>query len=296
MKTEIKQKGPESGKEVSDLKNKEWKKQLPYIEGLKNEGGAKNFFGERNDLKEGFRGEYNRIVCMDGGVYMKKDGFPLAGLGILGPGETEEGRLENAADVIINSGHNINQLEVHSGCGAVKKACERDNPGEEPTDEKIKAKGKDWTDKLVKKLKSKNKEIIVRHILDKEMLRPIKVHNEVGLYYDLTGKFNPGRLKNIPQGFGINRGVLENVMGKEAREVKDYCSKALGLACEIAMGDHGFGRKRFTEKTPFTVFVVANNDGQLGDLKKEVENSLKDNKDFEEKRIIVDGFVAPEGL
>lgn len=277
------------------MKNEEWERQLPYIKELADlKVGAEKFFKGVGNLKEAFRARPGKLVCIDEGTAMKKteDGvFPLAGLGILLPAKNEEERLEKAAKIVIDSG--LNKIESHPGCGAVKRACERDEPGKEPTPQEIEAKAKDWAEKLAKKVNSKGKEVAISHISAKEMTRPAEFHNAVVLYYDGTGKFNPGYLENkIPQGFVISRGGLEKPLGEEA---KDYCGQELGIACSIALGEHGFGRKKFTEETPFIIAVVGKNDDHLGVLKKEAEEALKNNPDFLAGRIKVDGFVAPAG-
>jgi len=50
------------------------------------------------------------------------------------------------------------------------------------------------------------------------MRRPKDIHNAVAVYYDGTGKFNPGHLENIPQGFVISRGDLEESLGEGAKD------------------------------------------------------------------------------
>ncbi|PIS39218.1 MAG: hypothetical protein COT33_03125 [Candidatus Nealsonbacteria bacterium CG08_land_8_20_14_0_20_38_20] len=124
------------------------------------------------------------------------------------------------------------------------------------------------------------------------MRRPKDIHNAVAVYYDGTGKFNPGHLENIPQGFVISRGGLEESLGEES---KDYCGQELGITCSIAFGYHGFSKK-FSEKEPFTIMVIGKNLQHLEVLKREAEEFLKDNPDFKAGKIKIDGFLAPEGL
>jgi hypothetical protein len=222
MKAEFKakkQEGKERGKGIEDLKNENWQNQLSDVKRLK-EQGAKNFFEGIVNLKDAFRGGRNRLVCIDEGTSMKKDGFPLAGLGILLPAENEAERLGKAANIVINLSVKIDKIEVHPGCGAVKRACERDEPGKEPTPQEIEAKAKDWAEKLAEKVNSKGKEVAVSHISAKEMTRPAEFHNAVVLYYDGTGKFNPGYLENkIPQGFVVSRGGLENLLAETGQKI-----------------------------------------------------------------------------
>lgn len=116
-----------------------------------------------------------------------------------------------------------------------------------------------------------------RHIEAEEMTG--EIHNERALYFDSTGKFNPGILKEMPVGFISS--------SPKFALPDDYCQKELSALCGIALGSHGFGDK-FTKENPFYIIVSAGSEEDLTKLKR----AAKLTAEKFEGRIAVDGFIV----
>ncbi len=306
MRTEFKPKKQETkkpeikepGQEITKLKNEEWGNQSPFVKELR-KNGAKEFFRGVN-FKKAFEGKRNILTCIDGGTAKRENVSTIAGNGIDWPGENDEERSEGVADIIVDSGADIDIIEIHPGCGKARKACERDNKdifknlNEEQIEKIVKKKQTDWAKLLKEKLKKKGKEVEIKEIQAEDMKRPIEIHNEGVVWYDTIGNFNPAFLDKPLQGFLVKRwGSKKAELEKKAKE--NACNE-LCLAGEIALGDHGFGEK-FNEDEPLVFMVLAKNETELVHYQEEVKGALekKFKKDLEAKKIIVDGFV-PEGL
>ena len=111
------------------------------------------------------------------------------------------------------------------------------------------------------------------------MNRPWGQHIARVAYYDSTSKFDYSKVKELPIGFTVSRGI---------QSIKDAVDDAI-IAFNIATGGHGFN-ELITEENPFIVAVVANDQNELNQLKSELsglEQSFG-------KKVLIDGFVAPK--
>ena len=63
-------------------------------------------------------------------------------------------------------------------------------------------------------------------------------------------------------GFGIARGAIEEVVGKE--KAKENACKELNFVCDTAF-EHGFGKK-YNEDEPLAVVIFAKDEAQLKEL------------------------------
>lgn len=285
--------------DVEGLKDKEWGVQSRFLEQIKKDGVEACFRGKIT--KEAFSGKAGTLLCMDEREAMRKvRAFYMPGLGIadfLNLSRPE--RLKKVAEIVVGSGLGINKFEFHKSphvCGAAEKACRYDNSGKKITNEFIDKYAEDWAVDLSKEVKEQGGgEIKVDSTPADEMIGQEDFHG-TGIAYIIGHEkvFNPGFSKDLPPGFGIHRGMIKKVKGEEAAK-KSSCNAFL-TACRIALGGHGFGKKKFNAETPFVGVIVAENKTQLDDLRKEYEDALKNDselkEDFEAGKIMVDGLVV----
>lgn len=252
------------------------------IKTLLNDGAEKYFKQEFPDLKHAFVRDLKCVVCMDEGTAHKDYGgeskFCMAGSGILFPAQTEDERVQKVAKMFIDLG--ISEVTSHEGCGAAGLAYKRDFPDAKPTPEQIEEYGKNWVRKVAEEMGRLGHEENFNHIPADEMERPAEFHNARVVYYDSVGGFNPNKEIGLPMGFVIERQHVP----------AEYAQEELKVAANIAFGHHGFGNL-FSPELPFVIIVLASNQQDLENLKKEVEKTLTGNENLKERKIRVDGAV-----
>jgi len=251
------------------------------------ESGSEIFFKrEFPDLKHAFLSDLEAVVCMDEGTAHKdfagEPKFCMAGSGILYQAGSEAERLEKVAKLFISLG--LTDVTSHGGCGAAGLAYRRDFPNVDPktvTSQMIEEYAVSWSQKLTEKIKELNSPAEYSHVPLEEMERPAEFHNARVVYFDGVGGFNPNKEIDLPMGFVIERKFLP----------PEYTAEELKVAVSIAFGHHGFG-DFFTAEDPFLVVVFAPDSGELEKLKIEAQEILKDNENFKNGKIKVDGMVV----
>ncbi len=189
-----------------------------------------NFLANREKIQNSpeFKMAFNltdrTIRCVDEGT---PGGLHCAGSCILLGLENALARLKTA---------NADGITSHEGCGAAVAYCK--TAGIDPSLADTVAR--EWAQKLAQASGLPYK----GHITAEQMARPVEMHNAVCAYYDDTGQMNPALLKILPPGFVVSR--------------KYFGGDDLDLCIQIALGDHGFG-KRFSKENPFYVFAVSGN-------------------------------------
>jgi hypothetical protein len=220
--------------------------------------GFSSYVESISNLGDAFKENKRSVCCMDEGT--PGGCFHTAGSGI----------LRNRDEVLkYYREAGVEEITSHDGCGAAGLYAKAHGLDSTKADEY----GKEWSKGIAQELG-----IAYRHINSKEMSRPEGQHIARVAYYDTTGRFDYSKSKELPIGFTISRGI---------QSVKDAIDDAL-IAFTIGTGGHGFD-KLITEKDPFIVSVIANDEDELKQLKSELsgfEQSLG-------KKIKIDGFVAP---
>ncbi len=247
------------------------------------ENGSEQYFKEKfPNLKLAFVNEMTAVVCIDEGCahkdYNGRGKFTLAGAGILFPAKSEEERIKIVAGLFIEIG--IKNVASHEGCGAVGLGYQRDFPGSAATKEELEEYGKSWVKKIIEEKKRMAYEADHDHIVLAEMERPAEFHNARAIYFDGVGGFNPNKEIGLPMGFVISRRFLPS----------EYAGQELLVAAGIAFGHHGFG-DLFTANEPLVIIPLAETEEQLADLKTEIADALKENKNYQDHKIKIDGVV-----
>lgn len=230
--------------------------------------GVKDYLEGLSILGEAFKLQDRSVRCIDEGT---PGGIHIAGSGILLSTEDRRNELKNATEELIGAG--ADGVYSHEGCGAAVLYAETvmHNPAG------VREYAIDWAKKLAAELKVPYK----GHISD--LARPKEFHNARIAYYDGSGKFDPFRIKEIPDGFIISRYFLD----------RDYAKEELRIALSIALGHHGFGDK-FTADNPFIIapvekFVTKRSGISLRELEQEAREVASQ---FGNK-VIVQGFTEP---
>lgn len=234
--------------------------------------GLRNYLGDLPELAEAFKLEDHSVRCIDEGT---PGGIHIAGSGILLSTKERKSQLEMALEELRGAG--ADGVYSHEGCGAAKLYWE----GLSDDEKSKKSYGEhaiDWAKKLAEILDAPYKGHITK------LARPKEFHNAGIVYYDGSGKFDPFRIKEIPDGFIISRYFLDS----------GYAQDELKVALSIAMGDHGFGDK-FTKENPLIVapiekFQTQRSGISISDLEREVKNATEQYGD----RVVIQGFREPE--
>lgn len=268
---------------ISEAKHVAFEAENEDIALLTKEGAQEYFKKEFPDLNRAFLQKLKAVVCMDEGCAHKDYGgeakFCLAGSGILFPAGSEEERVKKVAELLASVG--VTDVTSHEGCGAAGLAYKMDFPSAHPTPEQIEDYARDWARKVAEELGRMGHEESYNHILAEEMERPAEFHNARVVYFDGVGGFNPNKEVGLPMGFVISRKFVP----------AEYAAEELKVAANIAFGNHGFG-DLFSSDLPFTVIAMASSQEELELLKKEAESALNENKNYQDKKIKIDGIVV----
>lgn len=243
----------------------EQSEELKFIKDLKAGKGVAESMSQF-DLSEAFVKRSEELGCSDGRIFEHRLGG--AGNFILASD------AERKKFILGNKGK-IKVVKSHDGCGAAAiKFQQMIDTGESLPEGVTTADelGIYYCKKLAEELGAEYK-----HISAAEMSGAI--HNERVIYFDGTGKFNPGVLADLPAGFMCSGSALG--LSSEYQEVE------LGELAKIALGDHGFG-KSFNKNNPLYIVISANSQEQLAELKEVAEQAAKG---FHGK-MAVDGFIA----
>lgn len=259
-----------------------WQNEQKELEVLFKDGAQNYFTREFPDLKHAFLQNLNCVVCMDEGTAHKDVNgmakFCLAGSGILFPAQNEDERVKKVAELFIKLG--IKNISSHGGCGAAGLAYKRDFPDKkEVKAEELEEYAKNWSKKVVEEIQRQNNEAEHFHMVAEEMERPVEFHIARVVYYDAVGGFNSNKEVGLPVGFIIERRFVP----------VEYALNELKVAIKIVFGNHGFG-ELFTKENPFVIIILAGAT-ELESIKKEITEAIKDDKNFIEEKIKIDGMV-----
>lgn len=105
-------------------------------------------------------------------------------------------------------------------------------------------------------------------------------HDELVVYYDGTGHFDPSRVRFLPRGFVINRKLLDFDV--------PYALQQVEIAVGIALGEHGFG-ELFTREAPLRLIPIGADEEHVRQLAAE----LQPWQATHQPRVVVDGLIAP---
>jgi len=249
---EIKNSDSHHEKEKKELFNGQ---QYLFKEIYKN--GFSNYVQNLKNFKEAFVSS-KCICCMDEGT---PHGLHSAGSGIL----RDKGEVLEAFKAA-----GVNEITSHDGCGAAGLFAKAHNLNPLEADEY----GKKWAQEIAAELG-----VSYRHISSSEMSRPKEFHIARVAYYDATGKFDYSKVKDLPSGFIISRGIQTS--GTSVSEAN--------VAFNIATGDHGFGTL-VNKNDPFIVVAIAKDEEELALLMNELEEIKRATND----QIKIDGFIAPK--
>lgn len=258
----------------------------PDMRELSELGAAEYFKREFPDLPHAFSDRQKCVCCMDEGTAHKDINgemkFAIGGSGILYPANNESERLEKVAKILIERG--VTNITSHGGCGAAGLAYRRDFPdvnAHENLAEKIEDYAKAWSDKLADKIRELGHAAERTRILAEDMERPVEFHNARVVYFDGVGGFNPNKEIGLPMGFVIERAYLP----------AEYSAEELKIAANIAFGHHGFG-ELFSQDNPFVIIAMARTAGEADNLKKEIADTLAENENYKNGKIMIDGIVV----
>jgi hypothetical protein len=195
------------------------------------------------------------VCCMDERTPF---GIHVAGSGILLTDEKlDEYIKENNPDAISS----------HDGCGAGKIYCQLHGLPEDKSDEI--ARG--WAQETAKKYDKKH-----IHLGYNDMVGSPDFHHARVCYIDATGSFNYRRKDDLlPAGFVVNKkGIgLENALAENK------------VAITIMFDRHGL-KEYFTPENPFLIVIIAEDQAELEELKKELDNAISN-----DPLIKIDGFI-----
>jgi len=197
----------------------------------------------------------------------------LGGAGILVPKAQQQAYVTYIIDTAVNKGVNTIRIYAHQGCGAARLSMGAGDHASGAVDKRAQ-----WfTSELAKKVKAEltNKGVLDVGVVDgylssDEMLTPQDFHNAVGAIVDLTGDFDPTRKKekeglDFPPFFNVN-GIFNY----------DHAMANIGVALNIAFGDHGFGSTRFNAARPFVITLFHNEEETPAESVSKLDQTVSD--------------------
>lgn len=230
------------------------------------------------------KGKLDSVICMDG-----RDVFGpglnavyVAGANILSMFDKSGKYIEdekNREKVITDFASTLKKLGVtkiysHSGCGAQSEYVKRrvaEGVKEEEAEQEAEAY---YTNEAFENAGIEYEGEIT--------VFPEDYHDEVAVYVDYAGGFNPGHRPDVfPKGFAVS------AKNKSVELVdQDTVDFQVDFAVNIALDNkHGLGKMRFSKNDPFHIVVVANSEEEL----KEKTEYFK--KKFPNKRVQVSGLI-----
>ncbi|MDO8493259.1 MAG: hypothetical protein Q7S19_01805 [bacterium] len=230
--------------------------------------GLRSYLEGLSNLSEAFNLQDRSVRCIDEGT---PGGIHIAGSGILLDTKDNEAKLVRVIEELRGAG--VDGVYSHEGCGAAALYAEKvmDNP----------AGAKDYAIKWAEELASELGVPYRGHI--EKLSRPKEFHNARIAYFDGSGKFDPFRIKDIPDGFIVSRYYLD----------RDYAKEELAIALSIAFGHHGL-EDRFTKDDPFIIAPIEKfTTKRQGISMAELESDAREVAEKYGDRVIVHGFKEP---
>lgn len=242
-------------RDIAEARRGHWERVQSTVDALAGHG-MQEYVNSLPSSEGAFRLRDLVVRCIDGRV---EGGLRLAGSGI-GIGLEKARRF---AEVGGATG-----ISYHRDCGAAALwAREQGLPVEEATQY-----AREFADKLAGELGVSCSEAW----LEGEE----GFHDELVVYYDGTGSFDPSRVRFLPRGFVINRRLLDFDA--------PYALQQVEIAVGIALGEHGFA-ELFTPDTPLRLVPIGADEQQVQHLAAELQPWEAAHKG----RVVVDGLVAP---
>ncbi len=197
--------------------------------------------------------------CMDEGT---PGGVRLAGSGIL----LGLKRAEQFARSAMEDG-GLDFIGYHLDCGAA--ASYSATHGGDSF-----ANAKSFAEELADRLGIKAKAVLLE--------RPIGLHLARVVYYDVSGRFDPSRLPQLPKGFVVSRKYHQD---------PTTALWETEMAISIALGSHGFG-DLFDQSHPLFVVPVADKKQDLHKAATEIKQHLLQLPKKKKRRIRVDALLV----
>ncbi len=281
-------------------KEKEWKlaRTGPLAETYKNNPESwykKHLTAEAFAGKEKGEDTVRVLVCIDEGTAdlpedtlrrllnipttKRVEVIAMAGSGILFDQDNYENSITLVAEWVNE--HQVDIVTYHGACGAGGIKVDRDQAlakkhvslslsEEQPAPSDTLAQ--DFAESVKEKAGGNVKAALLPA---NEMTRPSDLHTAVGAVYDLTGRFQPGRLPEHHSAFLVSRGAVGEAAKKE-----------LEIAIDIAL-DHGF-KEYFTPENPFLITVMyEGGNNELKQMQEEIETIKAQLKPEDRDRIEV---------
>jgi len=248
-----------------------WEQQQRLLYLITERGGFAPYFDslESQYKEQGFlTNERPVVVCIDEGCCCDAHTGDNPELNLAGSGVLYS--VEDAAEMLAP--HNPSVITSHDGCGAANLANKD---------------AQAFVKKLVDYLhKHHGMDVAHEHLCSDRMQRDNTLHEAVAVYYNTDGDvlFDASRVKDandaplLPKGFTIDAGALGEENGL----------RELGVAINIALGDHGFG-SRFDHKHPFYVVLVGNDNSQKHSMA--VKDFLTRQAAYHNGKIVIDALV-----
>lgn len=242
------------------------------------------------------------VGCIDERCGHQHEGYTvgLGGAGILWD-EAKRGDYVNfLVDKAVADGVSKVSIDAHEGCGAAKLYLTSVAGKENPTAEEVNQAAIEFTQQLKNEIAA---EIAKRglsigvdqgFLASTDMLGSADFHDAIGAAVDTTEKFDSTRRENhegqdLPPMFNIN-GTFD----------AEHTAANVGVALNIAFGDHGFG-SRFTKERPFVVTLIVNSNDQVSVDKsalaaEKIKQAAEKRSEFAEGKIVIKVIDAKEVL
>jgi hypothetical protein len=253
--------GHENHHSIEAEKDARFARDRALIRRIRKAGGYQKWVARSEGTRSAaFPEKVSSLFCMDDRVVETgTNGVYSAGSGIL----IKDNGKKREAFIAEMRNAGVTEITTHEGCGAVALYAKREGKTPEEAQEDARA----WAKELAAELHGGYRG---------ELPVSPEFHIAQVLYYDMTGRFNPGNAPTLfPPGFVVSRKYMPAYDAKAQTEV--------GIA--IAKGDHGYGNRFGLFKDRFAIVVVAENKKQLALGKVEVRKKAG-------VSVSVDGFIA----
>ncbi len=207
-----------------------------------------------------------RIVCCDGRPHHDGDDFCVAGSGKL--------MTSNDFKKMLSQYPSIKVITWHDECGAMALAFKKaKTAGNLPAGIRSAAEYAEyWTEQMARDCGLK-----CEHIWKEDFVAPD--HFEQGIIMDVTGKFHPTMLKDMPNMFVSHSASFAN---------KEYIVDEAKILIGIALSEHGLG-ELITVQNPFYVLVACANQDEVESMRGLLQPGLSEFGD----KVQVRTFIVP---
>ena len=243
-------------RDIAEIRRAHWERAQSTVDALAGHG-IQEYVNSLPSSEGAFQLTDRVIRCIDGRV---RGGLRLAGSGI-GIGLAKARQFAEAGGAT--------GVTYHKDCGAAALwAREQGLPVEDAMQY-----GREFAEKLAGELGIACSEA--------RLEGEEGFHDELVVYYDGTGRFDPSRVRLLPRGFVINRKLLDFDV--------PYAMQQVEIAVGIALGEHGFG-DLFTPEAPLRLIPIGADEKHMRHLATELQPWQATHK----SRAVVDGLIAPQ--